>query len=375
MIRPRIAHVISTVRGVGGAEHLLAALVREADIRGCDQLVINPFVDHSSDAFARLFEDNDCRQRACRGVADLPSLRKWVGTELARFEPEIVHVLLFHALATVATLPRRGAKRILTHAYGEGVRLRPYGAVKQRLDRWAVRRFDRVVAISRAGEAMLVEDYGLPQSTVTFIPPGWDGHPHPPRGGRVPTIVCVAKLREEKGHTVLVDAFELVRREVPDARLVLIGDGVMRPVLEEQVARLGLQDGVEFKGAVPEVWSHLAAADVFALASLSEAFGIAIVEAMAAGLPVVAAATGGIPELVVPGVTGELFPPQDHVAMAGHLVRLLRSADTRMAMGSAGRKAADRYRMDETVRRYFDLYAELLGVGHPTPRGRENRVT
>ena len=66
---------------------------------------------------------------------------------------------------------------------------------------------------------------------------------------------------------------------------------------------------VEFVGAVPEVWPYLAGADVFALASKSEAFGIAIVEAMAAGLPVVAPAVGGIPELVIPGVNGELFPP------------------------------------------------------------------
>jgi glycosyltransferase involved in cell wall biosynthesis len=117
---------------------------------------------------------------------------------------------------------------------------------------------------------------------------------------------------------------------------------------------------VEFAGTVPDIWPHLARADVFALASRTEAFGIAVVEAMAAGLPVVAAAVGGVPELVSPGVTGELFPPGDHRALAAHLLRLLREPELRGRMGAAAQQAAEGYRLKETVRKYCALYADLL---------------
>src|SRR5207249_1705808 len=155
-------------------------------------------------------------------------------------------------------------------------------------------------------------EYGLAPDRVDVIMPGWEGEPRPPvADGRPPTIVCIARFRAEKGHALLLDAFAQVAREVPDARLVLVGDGELLDAMKARARELGIADRVEFPGATSDIWAPLSDADVFALASISEAAGIAIMEAMAAGLPVVAPAVGGIPEIVASGETGELARPGD----------------------------------------------------------------
>ena len=359
-MRPRVAYVISTTTGGGGAERLLTKLVEEGAVRGWDQLVLNPFARELPAAFAHLPSDV-YRLRSCGNVLGVPSVRSWMRAELDCFEPDVVHVMLFHALVLVATLPRRpGRSHLVTHVYGEGIESEPGAAVKVPLDRWAGARFDRIVAISESVRRFLVSRYGYSPSKVVTIPPGWTGDPLPPSGAdRPPTVTCVAKLRPEKGHDLLLAAFPLVRQKVPDARLVLVGDGDLRPGLEAEAKARGIADCVEFTGAVDSIWPYLAEADVFVLASQSEAFGMAIVEAMGAGLPVVAPAVGGIPELVVPGVTGELFPPGDQEALADRLVKLLTSPDARAAMADAARATAEALRMENTIPRYFDVYAEL----------------
>ncbi|MDQ4129502.1 MAG: glycosyltransferase family 4 protein, partial [Actinomycetota bacterium] len=348
--------------GGGGAERLLNALVAEGERRGWEQLVLNAFARGVPASFAHLADTDIYRSRRCHRVLELPALRRWVSDELDGFHPDIVHVMLFHALLTVASLPvPTGARRLLTHVYGDGFRTEPYGSIKMRLDRWAGSRFDRTVAISEAVLRFLSSEYRYPPSKLACIPPGWSGDPLPHTGGGDrPTVVCVAKLRPEKGHDLLLAAFALVRQEVPNARLVLVGDGDLRPALESQAHELGLTEAVEFAGAVPSIWTYLAAADVFALASETEAFGMAIVEAMGAGLPVVAPDVGGVPELVVPGVTGELFPPGDHHALAARLIDLLASPERRARMAAAALDKAQPLRMEHTLPRYFALYDELL---------------
>ncbi len=358
-----VAYIISTTVGGGGAERLVTKLVDEGELRGWDQLVLNPFARELPAAFARL-PPEVYRRRSCTKLSELPAVRSWLSTELDRFKPDVVHVMLFHALAVAATLPRRpGRSQLLTHVYGEGIAAEPGAALKVPIDRWAGRRFDRIVAISEAVRNYLISRYGYWPSKLVTIPPGWDGDPLPSRSAdRPPTVVCVAKLRPEKGHDLLLAAFPLVLRRVPDARLVLVGDGNLRPALEADAIARGVGDRVEFVGAVDSIWPYLADAHVFALASQSEAFGMAIVEAMAAGLPVVAPAVGGIPELVVPGVTGELFPPGDPETLADRLVALLTSPETRSSMASAAQTAAQALRMENTLPRYFDVYAELLAA-------------
>jgi len=366
----RIAHVIST-RGFAGAERFLAAMIQEGHAVGWDQTLLNPFAGGSSD-LPRLFAPAHYRGRPCDSALALPGVRRWLKRELAELRPDIVHVMLPHALILVATLPRRpGESRLLTHVYGEGIRMKRYGRVREALDSWAGSRFDRVVGISRAVQQYLISSQGYPASKVDCIPLGWEGEPLPPdRSPRPPTVVCVAQFRPEKGHDVLLDAFAVVRRQVPDARLVLVGQGELEEELRARVKSLGLGDSVELTGPVEDVWPYLASADVFALASNSEAYGIAIAEAMAAGLPVVASEVGGIPELVAPGITGELFAPGDRGALAAHLARLLTSPELRSRMSDAAREGAEPLRLRNTLPRYVEVCNELVRAQKAELEGR-----
>ena len=357
---PRIAHVIST-RGLGGAERFLAALVGHGAANGWEQLVLNPFAGDVSGELRASCHPASFAARRCDGPQQLPATRRWLGARLDDFAPDVVHVMLFHALTVMGTLPRRrGTRRVATNVYGDWVRITRLGRVIRPVDRWAGTRVDRVIAISESVRRSLVSSYGYPESKVSCIPLGWLGTPLPRQPDpEHPTIVCVGGLRPEKGHDSLLAAMSLVCDDIPAARLVIVGDGDRRAALEADVAARGLVGAVEFAGAVPDVWPYLARADVFASASYAEAFGIGIAEAMAAGLPVVAPEVGAIPELVRPGVTGELFPPGDHVALAAHLSALLRSAELRARMETAARATAEGLRMENVVPRYFAIFEEL----------------
>ena len=341
---------------------MIAALVAGGEARGWRQLVLNPFADESATSFAALWGEGLYECRSCDHLWEAPSLRSWLRRRLTVFNPDLVHAHLFHATVVVASLPRRaGERRIVTHHQGSGLASGSRHVGRPRLDRIAMHRFDRVVAVSDSGRRFLLDSYRCRPETTVAIPNGWEGESGPPPvTQRRPTVVCVGLFRPEKGHATLLAAFALVRRELPDARLVLVGDGELRKALIHQIQASGLDGSVELAGRVDNVWPHLRNADVFAQASSFESFGIAIVEAMAAGLPVVGPAVGGIPELIVPGLNGELYPPGDVQALAGHLVHLLRSPGTRSRMGAESRRIADRFRMNMTVERYFELYDSLL---------------
>jgi glycosyltransferase involved in cell wall biosynthesis len=231
------------------------------------------------------------------------------------------------------------------------------------LDRLAGRRFQRVIAVSRWTREFLVERYGYPAQRVECIPNGWSGTPRPREPASDPTVVSVARLRAQKGHEVLLGAFSRVLQRLPQARLVLIGDGELRSAVEADIARRGIGARVTLTGSVDDVWPLLARAHVFALASHYEPLGISVLEAMAAGLPVVATAVGGVPELVRPGVNGELVAPGDEGGMADRLLELLLCEDRRRQLGEAGRRAAAPMTMDVTVRRHFELYERLVPGG------------
>lgn len=357
----RIAHVINA-QGLGGAELYLTTLVRSAHERGIEQLVLNPFARPSSSDFADHVRPVRHETRPCDGLRAYPALWRWLRGRLAAFRPDVIHVMLFPATVAMASVPRvPGAARLLTNMYGAGLRVAPYGRLKEPLDRWAVRRFDHVVAISDAVAEHVTSRYGYPASKVTCIPLGWEGTPlpHTMVPNRPPTVVCVAHFRPEKGHAVLLEAFAAVHRRHPDARLILVGQGPLEGQLQAQVDALKLTANVEMTGPVDDVWPYLARSDVFALPSLSEAYGIAVVEAMAAGLPVVASAVGGVPELVEPGVTGELFPAGNHGALADHLLRLLASPQLSRRMGDAAKAASEPLRRERSLDRHLQLCERL----------------
>ncbi len=206
---------------------------------------------------------------------------------------------------------------------------------------------DRVIVVSRA-IGSVVEAGGLAASRLRLV---YEGVPDrtPQPGGReelaslgvppgVPVVGNVAALTGHKDHVTLVEAMALLRARVPEARLVIAGEGELRPTLEALVAERGLADRVVFAGFRHDLDRILPAFSVFCLSSHLEGLGTSLLDAMSFGLPVVATAAGGIPEAVEDGVTGCVVPPREPAALAEALADLVGDEERRRVLGEAGRQ-------------------------------------
>ena len=179
--------------------------------------------------------------------------------------------------------------------------------------------------------------------------------------GHAPLVVTAARLSHEKGIEVLIDAAALVRRERPDARFVVIGEGPMRGELEARIAAADLGEVVRLVGFESDVWHALMAADVFCLPSHSEGMPNAILEAMAAARPIVATAVGGVPEAVVPGLNGVLVRAGDTAGLAKALMEMVNDRTTALRLGQAAKRTVqERFLARTVVARYGQMYQKLL---------------
>lgn len=224
-----------------------------------------------------------------------------------------------------------------------------------------------VVANSSAAAAIL-RDEGVPASRIAVIPNGIEVATFPQRHHRDGhrTVTMVANLRPGKGHEVLLRAMSIVVRHVPDARLQLVGDGPLREPLERFARQLRVHYCVDFLGHCDDVPAVLASSDVSAFPSWSEAFPNGLLEAMAAGLPVVATATGGMVELVDHGRSGLLVQPGDARALAAAIVDLMEQPALADALGRAARAVVEtRYSFDRMVGAFSQTYESPGEMGAP----------
>jgi glycosyltransferase involved in cell wall biosynthesis len=176
-------------------------------------------------------------------------------------------------------------------------------------------------------------------------------------------IGCVARMDPVKDHAGLLDAFARVHAKKRNVFLVLVGDGEMRPELESQVNAMDLANVVHFTGELRDGRNYHRGFDISALASRSEGFPNTLVEAMAAGRPVVATAVGGSIDAVAHEKTGLLVPPADSTALAEALLRLVEDEAAREKLGrQALQRALDQYQAQRVVGSLADMYRELLAV-------------
>jgi N-acetyl-alpha-D-glucosaminyl L-malate synthase BshA len=183
----------------------------------------------------------------------------------------------------------------------------------------------------------------------------------PRAANRTRILIHVSNFRALKRACDVVRIFAAVRTHVP-ARLDFVGDGPERPAVEALVSSLGLAEHVRFLGEPADLPTLLQASDVFLLPSQSESFGLAALEAMACGVPVVASDVGGIPEVVVDGVAGFLAPVGDVDGMATATLRLLSDDVLHERFAQAARRLAEaRFRLEPAVDRYEALYRQTLG--------------
>jgi len=236
---------------------------------------------------------------------------------------------------------------------------------------------DRVIVTSRYSAGWAVSSYGLDARDVEVVPEGialesWPDPGRPPGGGVGLIILSVARQYRRKDTIALLRALPEVRRALPEARLRVVGGGPMLASLQREARRLGLGAAVEFAGDLHDrttLRNQYLTADVFALPSLQEGFGIVFLEAMACRLPVVAARAGAAPE-VVPGSAGLLVPPSDSEALAAALVELLRDPERREHMGAVGRRHVEAFDWPRVASRFLEA-AGLAPVPGSRLAGRE----
>jgi glycosyltransferase involved in cell wall biosynthesis len=179
--------------------------------------------------------------------------------------------------------------------------------------------------------------------------------PAPPAEGRL--VGNVARLAPQKGQSVLLDAAPLVLERHPDARFVFVGDGELRGELESRARRLGIADRVVFTGARRDVPELLASFSVFALPSYFEGLCYAVIEAQAAGVPVVATPVGGVRETVVPDETGLRCDPGDPLSLADGISRLLDDPmEARRLADEARRRVRERFATERMVSETIAIY-------------------
>jgi len=176
-------------------------------------------------------------------------------------------------------------------------------------------------------------------------------------------ITCIANLQLQKGHKYLIRALRELKNKALDFLTLLVGDGPLRGELEKLVRGLGLEEQVHFLGSRDreEIPKILAITDIFVLPSLWEGLPTAVIEAMAAGCPVVATAVGGTPEVVMDRETGFLINSRDPEALAQKIALLLKDSQLRQKMGEAGmRRIEEHFTLEKMVQNYEALYKNLM---------------
>jgi len=228
----------------------------------------------------------------------------------------------------------------------DGLRRRAFGA--------AFRAADRVLSVSEGGAGVLRE--WLPDVEVTIVrnPPPPPSPPGPGRGGPQPELLYLGGFADPaKGGQVLVEALPALLAAAPEARVSLAGPGEPPGALPDRVRWLGWLDPAAKEAA-------LADADVFAMPSISEGMPVALLEAMAHGLPIVASAVGGIPEILEDGVDALLVDPGDPAGLAAALESLLLEPERRRRLAAAASASVDRLGADEVYANFEEVYGDVL---------------
>ncbi len=354
---------------IGGMEVLVQQLVRALVRRGHRMIVIAaiqfldlPEISEDGDNGVPIYRFRFAEALETRDLAAILAIRRKIAALKCAFQPDVIHLhsgelgLFFHQ-QTQAVCP---CPTLLTVHASAIFDRDPYSMIGRTL-----REAAWITAVSQA----MLEDVlkvapevaarasvvlnGLEMPTIPMTAPNSDP----------PTLLCAGRVVEDKGFDVALDAFAQIHTRLPSARLVVAGDGPKLPALKAQAARLGISEAVSFLGWVdPALIPGLISQSSLVLmpSRWREPFGLVALQAAQMGRAIVAARVGGIPEIVVDGVTGLLVEPEDSAALAQAALTLLGDPDWAARMGRAAHARAEaHFSLERMVDEYERLYWQL----------------
>lgn len=280
------------------------------------------------------------------------------------------HGLFFHVSLAAAFLGRLSGIPVVTTAHvgpltSIGGVVGPICSIYERsVGSFILRSSQQVIAVSEA-VATHVRRLGVTDDRLSVIANGVDlarysPYVHVEQEARTQNLAFVGRLIANKGPQFVVDALPPVLARFPDTECWIIGDGPMRRELETRIREAGLQAKVRFLGERDDVPDLLRQCDIFVRPSLTEGLPLAVLEAMASGLPVVVSPAGGTPELVEEGHTGFMIEPGDKDSLVERLCLLLADPPLRRGMGERGRQAAAAYDWDVVSQKTLEVYHSAL---------------
>jgi glycosyltransferase involved in cell wall biosynthesis/peptidoglycan/xylan/chitin deacetylase (PgdA/CDA1 family) len=353
--------------GIGGSEKLTLAYARSlGPRRGNDVLVVHGPPERFTAADVAGFTRHRMHERLT--ARTFASWTRSLHAVVREFRPDVAHAQSIRTTLVVAaaapSLP------LISTVHGIEESDERLAALALRLSR------ARVTAVSEASAEGVRRHHLAPH--VEIVPPGVDieallsaalAPPETEIPDRSPLIVCLARQFPVKGVDVLVEAFTRVLAAEPEAGLVLVGGGPDTDALIARVAELGIADAVAFAGRQLNPAPYLAAADLVVLPSRREGLPVVALEAFGLNRAVVATAVGGTPDIVRPGETGWLVPPEQPAALAVAILEALRDPDGRVQRAQRGRELVERsYSLEATIDRIEELYADAAGAQAPRLR-------
>ena len=377
--RIRIAYPLSSLR-VGGAELRALSLVERLprdrfDVHFISLLGAGPLDERGYAAGAHVHYVGD----GALSASSLPVRAVGRAAKLARYASlarrlrfDIIDAWLYPTDVFVAMGRQATRTPIVITGRADLLPRRAFGPSSGRIDRMVNRRVDAIVANSDAVAAANMGQHGVEPAKLHVIRNGVepsarisDAERRRLRAELGATddsvlVGSVGMLRDVKRHSLLIDAFASVAPTRSDVRLAIIGEGPMRAELERQIEQLGLSSQVVLHGVVIDVRPMFDAFDVVALSSRSEGMPNVLLEAAAAGKPIVTTAAGGAVEVVRDGVTGMVVPVEDQVALSSALAQIISDPELRERFGSAaGQHVAAVFGMERFVKEWCDLYEGL----------------
>ena len=289
---------------------------------------------------------------------------------LRRLKPDIVHVHYIYNRAFPLNLAFWKVKNLIASTWGQDV---VAYTLRERLNQTFFKRFilkqARLITATSHYLARETAKYAPPNKEVHVIPWGVDEEIFIPSSkvnsmeDRMVTLGLVKSLEPTYGPEYLIQVMALVVARYPTARLVMAGKGAMEEELKRMVLNLKIEQSISFVGFVPheEIPALLQSIDIFVMPSCFETFGVAAVEAQATELPVVATRVGGIPEVVVDGVTGILVEPRNPEQLAEAILKLIEDPELRLRMGQEGRRyVLKHYRWVDNAAEMAKLYRQYI---------------